>query len=100
MTKATNILERMGISIADQVTVEINSVPFTFHRNDQAFAEMQTMATKGETITGIKQYLIDTVDSADRENLLQVINIAGFIEAVMQKINAKFMPKFEVTVKN
>lgn len=100
MTKAASILEQMGISLKDEVTLEVNGVAFTFKRNDQAYAELQTMIAKGEAVTGIKQYLIDVVADADRENLLAVINIAGFIDPVMAKIRETFVPKFELTVKN
>ena len=34
MTKAQSILERMGIAIANQITLTVQGVPFTFNRNE------------------------------------------------------------------
>lgn len=97
---AVNLLEQMGITIKDTLTLTVNGVSFTFKRNDQAWAEMQTMGAKGQPFVGLVQYLIDTVEDADRENLMQVVNIPGFAESLFPSIEETFRPKFEVSVKN
>ena len=53
MTKAQSILERMGIAVANQITLTVQGVPFTFNRNDEAYAELQTMVGKGESAVGL-----------------------------------------------
>lgn len=97
---AQSILERMGIAIANQITLTVQGVPFTFNRNDEAYAELQTMVGKGESAVGLKQYLLDIVAEEDRENLLEVVNVPGFLDAIVPVIREKFIPQFEVTVKN
>lgn len=106
MNNAQNLLEKLGLNTQKQAVVEFkdeaNNVieSFKFHFNEADFDLLQSDLTKPSgQATAIKDYLLSTVDVADKEKLLQIINVPTLAPLILKELNDQFIPKINVSLK-
>ncbi|MGC6377623.1 putative phage tail assembly chaperone [Bisgaard Taxon 45] len=99
-TQAQTLLEKLNAGVKDSVIVNVAGVDFKFNRDNTAYDTMINEIDSGNKVTPIKDYLLAIIEPAQKDDFLQVINVAGLAIQVAGAVNKVLVPKIEVTVKN
>lgn len=97
---ATTLLERMGLATKNHVVLDINGVDFRFNLDTAARDAMYNEITLNNKVTPIKDYLLTIVDPAQRNDLLEIINVGGLAPQIFEHVDKALTPKINITVKN
>ncbi|MDA3979043.1 putative phage tail assembly chaperone [Gallibacterium sp. AGMB14963] len=84
----------------DKVTINIKGVELVFNRDNAAIDALFNDLTDTNKVTPTKDYLLQIVDKACKDDLLTIINVPGLAMQIAGKVNEVFLPKIEITVKN
>ncbi|MCL7832927.1 putative phage tail assembly chaperone [Pasteurella multocida] len=99
-TQAQTLLEKLNAGVKDSVIVNVAGVDFKFNRDNAAYDTMINEVDSGNKVTPIKDYLLAIIEPSQKDDFLQVINVAGLAIQVAAAVNKVLVPKIEVTVKN
>lgn len=101
MAEAKSILEQLGITTKNSVTVTLNGkVELTFVRDDAAYDAFLNEFREDNKLTPAKDYLQAIVAPDDRETLLTLLPYSDIAMSLLKEVNTAFKPKFELTLKN
>lgn len=98
MKTAQELLE--SLMPKTKTTISIAGVDFTFHLDNAAYDAMVNAIDQSNKITPIKDYLLDVIDPAQKDDFMQLMQVPGLALQVAAKVNAELIPKVEITVKN
>lgn len=83
-----------------KTTLAIQGVEFTFHLDNAAYDAMVNSIGEDNKTTPIKDYLLDIIDPAQKEDFAPLLQVPGLALQIAGKVNEQLIPKVEITVKN
>ncbi|MGX2949374.1 putative phage tail assembly chaperone [Ursidibacter sp. B-7004-1] len=98
MKTAKELLE--SLQAKNKTTISIGGVEFTFNLDNAAYDAMINSFGEDNKVTPVKDYLLDIVDSAQKEEFAELLQVPGLALQIAGKVNAALIPKVEITVKN
>lgn len=98
MKTAQQLLE--SLTGKSKTTVSIHGVEFTFHLDNAAYDAMINAFGDDNKVTPVKDYLLDIIDPAQKDEFAPLLQVPGLALQVAGKVNEVLVPKVEVKVKN
>lgn len=83
-----------------KTTLAIGGVEFTFNLDTAAYDAMVNSISEDNKVTPIKDYLLDVVDPAQKDDLAQLLQVPGLALKIAGKVNEALIPSVDITVKN
>lgn len=99
-TTAQTLLEKMGLNLKNQITLDVNGVEFTFNYDSSAFDDFVNQVDSKNKLTPMKDYLLAIVEPEQRADLLEIIHVPMIAAEITNKVNEALIPKINVKVKN
>lgn len=98
MKTAKELLE--SLQAKNKATLSIGGVEFTFNLDHAAYDAMINAFSDDNKVTPTKDYLLDIVDPAQKDELAELLQVPSLALKIAGKVNETLIPKVEITVKN